>query len=78
MAKEKIVEKIIDVKKQKLEALEAARAQIDKEFGKGSLMKLGDNPVAANIEVIPSGVDIGFSERQPFHQESSNWQTVSN
>ena len=43
MAKEKVVEKIIDVKKQKLEALEAARAQIDKEFGKGSLMKLGDN-----------------------------------
>ena len=35
MAKEKVVEKIIDVKKQKLEALEAARAQIDKEFGKG-------------------------------------------
>ena len=47
--------KVVDVKRQKLEALEAARQQIDKEFGKGSLMKLGDNPVAANIEVIPSG-----------------------
>ena len=36
MAKEKVVEtKVIDVKRQKLEALEAARAQIDKEFGKG-------------------------------------------
>ena len=56
MAKEKVADtKVIDVKKQKLEALEAARAQIDKEFGKGSLMKLGDNPVAANIDVIPSG-----------------------
>ena len=56
MAKEKVVEtKVVDVKRQKLEALEAARAQIDKEFGKGSLMKPGDNPIAANIEVIPSG-----------------------
>ncbi|MCF0261368.1 MAG: recombinase RecA [Sphaerochaetaceae bacterium] len=56
MAKEKAPEtKTIDVLKQKREALEAARAQIDKEFGKGSLMRLGDNPVAANVEVIPSG-----------------------
>ncbi len=56
MAKEKIVEtKTVDVLKQKREALEAARAQIDKEFGKGSLMRLGDNPVAANIEAISSG-----------------------
>lgn len=56
MAKEKIVEnRTVDVLKQKREALEAARAQIDKEFGKGSLMRLGDNPVAANIEAISSG-----------------------
>ena len=56
MAKEKTTEtRTIDVQRQKLDALEAARAQIDKEFGKGSLMRLGDNPVAANIEVIPSG-----------------------
>ncbi|MBO4394112.1 MAG: recombinase RecA, partial [Spirochaetales bacterium] len=56
MAKEKTTEtRTIDVRRQKLDALEAARVQIDKEFGKGSLMRLGDNPVAANIEVIPSG-----------------------
>ncbi|MBQ4280930.1 MAG: recombinase RecA, partial [Spirochaetales bacterium] len=56
MAKEKATEvKTMDVHNQKLAALEAARAQIDKEFGKGSLMRLGDNPVAANVEVIPSG-----------------------
>ncbi|MGP1507942.1 MAG: recombinase RecA [Sphaerochaeta sp.] len=56
MAKAKAEEtKTIDVLKQKKEALEAARQQIDKEFGKGSLMRLGDNPVLANIEVIPSG-----------------------
>ena len=56
MAKEKVTEvKTMDVHNQKMAALEAARAQIDKEFGKGSLMRLGDNPVAANVEVIPSG-----------------------
>jgi recombination protein RecA len=35
-------------------ALEAALAQIDKEFGKGSAMKYGSKPVT-DIEVIPSG-----------------------
>lgn len=37
------------------EALEAARLQIDKEFGKGSLMKLGDNKDILDVDVIPSG-----------------------
>ncbi len=37
------------------EALEAARLQIDKEFGKGSLMKLGDNRDILDVDVIPSG-----------------------
>ena len=56
MAKEKVADnRTVDVRNQKMAALEAARQQIDKEFGKGSLMRLGDNPVAANIEVIPSG-----------------------
>jgi recombination protein RecA len=40
---------------QKFEALEAARSRIDKEFGKGSLMKLGESAIAKNVEVIPSG-----------------------
>jgi recombination protein RecA len=35
-------------------ALEAALAQIDKQFGKGSIMRLGDE-VRAPIEVIPTG-----------------------
>ncbi len=39
----------------KVKALEAARLQIEKQFGKGSLMKLGDNPAVGNVEVIPSG-----------------------
>ncbi|MHB9291986.1 putative recombination protein RecA [Hollandina sp. SP2] len=36
-------------------ALEAARLQIEKQFGSGSLMKLGTHTSAAGIEVIPSG-----------------------
>ncbi|AEF86566.1 protein RecA (Recombinase A) [Treponema primitia ZAS-2] len=40
---------------EKEKALEAARLQIEKQFGSGSLMKLGDHTSAAGIEVIPSG-----------------------
>ena len=38
----------------KLEALKAAMAKIEKDFGKGSLMKLGDEKVE-DVEVIPTG-----------------------
>ncbi len=38
----------------KLKALEAAKLQIEKQFGKGSLMKLGEKQ-SMNVEVIPSG-----------------------
>jgi recombination protein RecA len=40
---------------EKLKALEAARLQIEKQFGSGSLIKLGNHDNAAGIEVIPSG-----------------------
>ncbi len=40
---------------EKLKALEAARLQIEKQFGQGSLMKLGDRTNVAGISVIPSG-----------------------
>lgn len=42
-------------KSQKMQALESARLQLDKEFGKGSLMKLGDSSDIQNIDTIPSG-----------------------
>ena len=45
---------IADEKSAKLKALQAAMAQIDKQFGKGSIMKLGDEHIE-NVEVIPSG-----------------------
>ena len=38
----------------KLKALKAAMAKIEKDFGHGSIMKLGDEKIE-NIEVIPSG-----------------------
>jgi recombination protein RecA len=41
--------------KKKKKALEAARLQIEKQFGKGALIKMGDNPVGQGIEVVPSG-----------------------
>ena len=40
---------------EKAKALEAARLQIEKQFGAGSLIKLGTHNAAAGIEVIPSG-----------------------
>ena len=39
----------------KIKALEAARLQIEKQFGKGSLMRLGDNSDQKGIEIIPTG-----------------------
>ena len=36
-------------------ALAAALAQIDKQFGKGSIMRLGDYDVTKDIDVIPTG-----------------------
>ena len=36
-------------------ALEAAIAQIDRRFGKGSIMSLGDEGARLNIEAIPTG-----------------------
>jgi len=40
---------------EKQKALEAAKLQIEKQFGKGSLMKLGANHRDSSIRVIPSG-----------------------
>ena len=40
---------------EKIKALEAARLQIEKQFGQGSLMKLGSHDSALGIESIPSG-----------------------
>ncbi|MBN9061615.1 MAG: recombinase RecA [Rhizobiales bacterium] len=39
----------------KTKALDAALSQIERSFGKGSIMRLGANQKAAEIEVIPTG-----------------------
>ena len=40
---------------EKLKALEHALADLDKQFGKGAVMKLGENAGTQNIPVIPTG-----------------------
>ncbi len=40
---------------EKLKALEAARLQIEKQFGAGSIMKLGAHDPMKGIDVVPSG-----------------------
>ena len=86
MAKSKDSSFPLDLK-QKQDALEAARAQIDKQFGKGSLMKLGDADETLNIESIPSGsllldeaLGIGGyprADRSDYGPESSGKTTIA-
>ena len=42
-------------KDEKLKALDAAITQIEKSYGKGSIMKLGDSGANMNIETVPTG-----------------------
>ncbi len=40
---------------EKQKALDAALSQIEKQFGKGSVMKLGDKGANMNVETVPTG-----------------------
>ena len=42
-------------KNEKLKALDAAISQIEKQYGKGTVMKLGDPANQMNVETIPTG-----------------------
>ncbi|MCM1308823.1 MAG: recombinase RecA [Butyrivibrio sp.] len=42
-------------KEDKLRALDAALSSIEKNFGKGAVMKLGDPAAAMNVETVPTG-----------------------
>ncbi len=44
-----------DKKEDKLKALDAAIAQIEKSYGKGAVMKLGDSSANMNVETVPTG-----------------------
>ena len=42
-------------KEEKLKALDAAISQLEKQYGKGTVMKLGDPSAQMNVETIPTG-----------------------
>ena len=42
-------------KEEKLKALEAAISKIEKDYGKGSVMKLGESAKNMNVEAVPTG-----------------------
>ena len=42
-------------KEDKLKALDAAISQIEKQYGKGAIMKLGDSGANMNVETVPTG-----------------------
>lgn len=44
-----------DTLKEKEKALQLALTGIEKQFGKGSIMKLGDAAAKINVQVIPTG-----------------------
>jgi recombination protein RecA len=50
---EKAIANIMDDNKRK--ALQAALSQIEKQFGKGSIMKLGEAEVSRDIQAVPTG-----------------------
>ncbi|MBQ2193369.1 MAG: recombinase RecA [Prevotella sp.] len=54
MAKKETEGEALSPQQEKLKALQAAMSKIEKDFGKGSIMKLGDEKVE-NVDVIPTG-----------------------
>ncbi len=46
---------IKDSKEEKLKALDAAILQIEKQYGKGSIMRLGDQGNKMNVDTVPTG-----------------------
>ena len=54
MAKKDMENEATGTQSDKLKALQAAMAKIEKDFGKGAIMKLGDEKVE-NVDVIPTG-----------------------
>ena len=43
------------IKEDKLKALDAALGQIERQFGKGAVMKMGDSGINMNVETVPTG-----------------------
>lgn len=47
--------KKIENKEDKLKALDAAISHIEKQYGKGSVMKLGESAKTMNVDAVPTG-----------------------
>ena len=45
----------LDIREEKLKALEHALADLDKQFGKGAVIKMGGSAISTDIPVIPTG-----------------------
>ena len=45
----------MDINENKLKALDAALSQIERQYGKGTVMKLGDGAANMNVETVPTG-----------------------
>ena len=54
MAKKEENAEAVNPQQEKLKALQAAMSKIEKDFGKGSIMRMGDEQ-RENVEVIPTG-----------------------
>lgn len=54
MAKKEESTEQLTPQQQKLKALQAAMSKIEKDFGKGSIMRMGDEEVV-HVDVIPTG-----------------------
>ena len=54
MAKKETEGEALNPKEEKLKALQAAMSKIEKDFGKGSIMRMGEEKIE-NVEVVPTG-----------------------
>ncbi len=54
MAKKETEGEVLNPQQEKLKALQAAMAKIEKDFGKGSIMRMGEEKIE-NVEVISTG-----------------------
>ena len=54
MAKKETEGEALSPQQEKLKALQAAMSKIEKDFGKGSIMRMGEEKIE-NVEVIPTG-----------------------
>ena len=54
MAKKETEGEALSPQQEKLKALQAAMSKIEKDFGKGSIMRMGDEQIE-QVDVIPTG-----------------------